>query len=171
MKKTAFFLALCTGMMLLCGCAGGEKDNAPQAAAKELEESPKMVETILGRIEEVNTVENARAIDDFSVENEMALTMDNLVAYKGDVTNNQADCALVFVALCKDGKAEAVKDELEAYRRTMTGNLYIEFADKVEQAKNARIVVSGNYAIMVMAGVSGPTYEQVDQAISSALQP
>ena len=32
--------------------------------------------------------------DDFSVENELMLTMDNLVAYKGDVTNDQADCGL-----------------------------------------------------------------------------
>lgn len=167
MKKLALFLALCMCISVFSGCTGKDASGGKTSA---LEESAEMVETIVSKIEKVNEVENARAIDDFSVENEMVLTMDNLVAYKGDVTNNQEDCALVFVALCKDGKAEAVKDELEAYRQTMTSNLYIEFADKVEQAKNARIVTSGNYAIMVMAGVSGASYEQVDKAINDALK-
>lgn len=164
MKKRVFCTLLCMCLLILGGC-GSESSNE-----KTLEESPEMVETIVKQIEEVNPVENSRVIDDFSVENEMALTMDNLTAYYGDVTNNQEDCSLVFAALCKDGTAEAVKEELEAYRETMTSSLYIEFADKVEQAKNARIVVSGNYVVMVMAGISGPDYEQVDQAISDALQ-
>ncbi len=164
MKKRVFCTLLCMCLLILGGC-GSESPNQ-----KTLEESPEMVETIVKQIEEVNPVENSRVIDDFSVENEMALTMDNLTAYYGEVTNNQEDCSLVFAALCKDGTAEAVKEELEAYRETMTSSLYIEFADKVEQAKNARIVVSGNYVVMVMAGISGPDYEQIDQAISGALQ-
>ena len=45
------------------------------------------------------------------------LTMDNLVAYKGDVTNDQADCGLVFVAQAKDGQVDAVKSELEPTRQ------------------------------------------------------
>ncbi len=164
MKKRVFCTLLCMCLLILGGC-GSESPNQ-----KTLEESPEMVETIVKQIEEVNPVENSRVVDDFSVENEMALTMDNLTAYYGEVTNNQEDCSLVFAALCKDGTAEAVKEELEAYRETMTSSLYIEFADKVEQAKNARIVVSGNYVVMVMAGISGPDYEQIDQAISGALQ-
>ena len=65
----------------------------------------------------MNPIANPRALDDFSVENELMLTMDNLVGYKGDVTNDQADCGLVFVAQAKDGKVDAVKAELEATRR------------------------------------------------------
>lgn len=166
MKKIA--LLLCMNLLLLCGCSGSG-GNAFAGDTDTLEESPEMVETIVNKLEEVNTVENARTIDDFSVENEMGLTLDNLLAYKGDVTNNQADCALVFVALCQDGKADAVLKELDAYRESMTSNLYIEFADKVEQAKNARIVTSGNYVVMVMAGISGVSYEEIDQVITEAL--
>lgn len=170
MKKYTLFLLSCMNLMLLCGCSGNDS-RASTGNTAALEESPEMVEKIANKLEEVNTVENARAIDDFSVENEMGLTLDNLLTYKGDVTNNQADCALVFVALCQDGKVDAVKKELDAYRESMTNNLYIEFADKVEQAKNARIVTSGNYVIMVMAGISGVGYEDIDRAVSEVLKP
>lgn len=169
MKKIALLL-LCMNLLLLCGCSGSG-GNASAGDTNTLEESPEMVETIVNKLEEVNTVENARAIDDFSVENEMGLTLDNLLAYKGDVTNNQVDCALVFAALCQDGKVDAVQKELHAYRESMTSNLYIEFADKVEQAKNARIVTSGNYVIMVVAGISGVSYEDIDRAVSEVLKP
>lgn len=170
MRKITLFLVLCMSFMLLDGCSGGDSKVSTEDTTA-LEESSEMVETIANKLEEVNKVENARAIDDFSVENELGLTMDNLFAYKGDVTNNQADCALVFVALCKDGKVDNVLNELDAYRESMTSNLYIEFADKVEQAKNARIVTSGNYVVMVMAGVSGVSYEDIDAAITEALKP
>lgn len=169
MKKYTLFLVLCMSLMMLGGCSGGES-KASTEGRDVLEESPKMVEAIANKLEEVNTVENARTIDDFSVENEMGLTLDDLLAYKGDVTNNQADCALVFVALCQDGKVDSVLKELNAYRESMTSNLYIEFADKVEQAKNARIVTSGNYVVMVMAGISGVGYDEIDQAITEALK-
>ena len=169
MKKFVLFLLLCMNIMLLSGCSGGD-NSAQEEDAAALEESPEMVEAIVNKLEEVNRVENARAIDDFSVENEMGLAMDDLLAYKGDVTNNQADCALVFVALCQDGKADDVQKKLDAYRESMTSNLYIEFSDKVEQAKNARIVTSGNYVIMVMAGVSGVSYEDIDLAVTEVLK-
>lgn len=169
MKKSALLL-LCMNLMLFSGCSG-KGGNASADNTETLEESPEMVETIANKLEEVNTVENARAIDDFSVENEMGLTLDNLLAYKGDVTNNQADCALVFVALCQDGKVDTVLKELDTYRDSMTSNLYIEFADKVEQAKNARIVTSGNYVVMVMAGISGASYEDIDRAVTEVLKP
>lgn len=170
MKKYAFFFGLCMSLTLLGGCSGSDS-KASTGDTDVLEESPEMVETIANKLEEVNAVENARAIDDFSVENEMGLTLDDLLAYKGDVTNNQADCALVFVALCHDGRVDAVQKELDAYRESMTSNLYIEFADKVEQAKNARIATSGNYVVMVMAGISGTSYEDIDQAITEVLKP
>ncbi len=115
---------------------------------------------IVTAIEAVNEVPNARAIDDFSMENEMNLTPDNIVAFQGDVTNDQADCALVFAAQVKDGTADAVKAELEAYKESMSSTLYADFADKVAKAQDARIVVKGNVVVMVIAGVNGPIIPQ-----------
>ena len=85
------------------------------------------------------------------------------------MTNDQADCALVFVAQVKDGTADAVKAELEAYKESMSSTLYADFADKVAKAQDARIVVKDNVVVMVIAGVNGPDYSAIDTAIDGAL--
>ena len=126
-------------------------------------------ESAVAALEEVNPIANPRALDDFSVENELMLTMDNLVAYKGDVTNDQADCGLVFVAQAKDGKAADVEAELQAYKDSLTANdMYAEFADKIAMAQDARIVTSGNYVAIVIASVGGD-YGAIDTALETAL--
>ena len=128
------------------------------------------LDAAVAAIEAVNPIANPRALDDFSVENELMLTMDNLVAYKGDVTNDQADCGLVFVAQAKDGKVDAVKSELEAYKASLSANdLYAEFADKIALAKDARIVTNGNYVAIVIAGIANPDYAAIDTALETAL--
>lgn len=127
------------------------------------------LETIVSSLEAVNEIANPRALDDFSLENELGLTMDNILAFKGDVTNDQADCSLVLAIQAKSGCADAVKTELEAYKETASSNLYAEFADKVAKAQDARIVVSGDFVVMVIAGVNGPDYADIDAAIESAL--
>ncbi len=165
MRKTCFILMLTLVIAVLCGCSGDTKASEPKA----VEESPEMVMEIAKKIEEVNTINHPREIDDFTVENEMGLKLEDLQAYAGNVTNIQSDCSLVFVVLCKDGKVNTIKDGLEAYRKSMTSNLYLEFAAKVKQAENARIVTSGNYVIMAIAGVEGPDYSAVDKVISDAL--
>ena len=128
------------------------------------------LDAAVAAIEAVNPIANPRALDDFSVENELMLTMDNLVAYKGDVTNDQADCGLVFVAQAKDGQVDAVKSELEAYKASLSANdLYAEFADKIALAKDARIVTNGNYVAIVIAGIANPDYAAIDTALETAL--
>ena len=169
MKKLIPVILCCA--MLLAAC-GSSADSTPAASestsAAASSEAASSAESIIGgadgetdivvsdeantanldaavaAIGAVNPIANPRALDDFSVENELMLTMDNLVGYKGDVTNDQADCGLVFVAQAKDGKVDAVKAELEAYKESLSANdLYAEFADKVALAKDARIVSGG----------------------------
>ena len=136
---------------LLAGCGSGASSSASASSeaasstaseaastdASSTEEATASVDlgAIVTAIEAVNEVPNARAIDDFSMENEMNLTPDNIVAFQGDVTNDQADCALVFAAQVKDGTADAVKAELEAYKESMSSTLYADFADKVAKAR------------------------------------
>ena len=197
MKKIlALLLAALLPMSLLAAC-GSSADSAPASSestsAAASSEAASSAESIIGgadsetdivvsdeantanldaavaAIEAVNPIANPRALDDFSVENELMLTMDNLAGYKGDVTNDQADCGLVFVAQAKDGKVDAVKAELEAYKESLSANdLYAEFADKVALAKDARIVTNGNYVAIVIAGIANPDYAPIDTALETA---
>lgn len=128
------------------------------------------LESAVAAIEEINPIANPRALDDFSVENELMLTMDNLVAYKGDVTNDQADCGLVFVAQAKDGKVADVEAELQAYKESLSANdMYAEFADKIALAKDARIKTNGNYVAIVIASIGTGDYAAIDTALETAL--
>ena len=195
MKKLIPVILSCA--MLLAAC-GSSADSTPaassEAASVVTSEAASSEETVIGEadsttdivvsdeantanldaavaaIEAVNPIANPRALDDFSVENELMLTMDNLVGYKGDVTNDQADCGLVFVAQAKDGQVDAVKAELEAYKESLSANdLYAEFADKVALAKDARIVTNGDYVAIVIAGIANPDYAAIDTALETAL--
>ena len=142
---------------LLAGCGSGASSSASASSEAASSTASEAAST------------DASSIDDFSMENEMNLTPDNIVAFQGDVTNDQADCALVFAAQVKDGTADAVKAELEAYKESMSSTLYADFADKVAKAQDARIVVKGNVVVMVIAGVNGPDYSAIDTAIDGAL--
>lgn len=151
--------------------ATGDTSAADESQAEEATAEPDTakLESIVSSLEAINAISNPRELDDFSLENELGLTMDNILAFKGDVTNDQADCSLVLAIQAKSGCADAVKTELEAYKETASSNLYAEFADKVAKAQDARIVVSGDFVVMVISGINGPDYADIDAAIESAL--
>lgn len=151
--------------------ATGDTSAADESQEEEATAEPDTakLESIVSSLEAINEISNPRELDDFSLENELGLTMDNILAFKGDVTNDQADCSLVLAIQAKSGCADAVKTELEAYKETASSNLYAEFADKVAKAQDARIVVSGDFVVMVISGINGPDYADIDAAIESAL--
>lgn len=150
--------------------ADSTSSEAESAAADAGEANTANLDAAVSALEEVNPIANPRALDDFSVENELMLNMDNLLGYKGDVTNDQADCGLVFVAQAKPGKAADVESELQAYKDSLSANdLYAEFADKVALAKDARIVTNGDYVAIVIAGIANPDYSAIDTALETAL--
>ena len=150
--------------------SGGADSETDIVVSDDAEANTANLDAAVSALEEVNPIANPRALDDFSVENELMLTMDNIAGYKGDVTNDQADCGLVFVAQAKPGKAADVESELQAYKDSLSANdLYAEFADKVAQAKDARIVSKGDCVVLVIAGVGGPDYADIDTAIAAAL--
>ena len=148
--------------------ASSEAASSEDTAAAQEADTEKL-SAIVSEIEAVNEVPNSIPLEEFALENDLGLTMDNILGWAGDVTNNQADCALVLAVQAKSGMADAVKTELEAYKEAISSNLYAEFADKVAKAQDSRIVVSGDYVVMVIAGVDGPDYSEIDSAIESAL--
>lgn len=156
--------------------SSSEASSEPASESTAAEEAQiDNLESAVAALEAVNPISNPAPLDDdnedsaFRVENELMLTMDNLVAYRGDITNDQADCGLVFVVQAKEGKAADVEAELQAYKDSLSANnMYAEFADKIAMAEDARIVTNGNYVAIVIASI-GSDYGAIDTALETAL--
>ncbi len=152
--------------MLICLCAitaCGSSNEAPEDSAVNVS-----LDDVVNKIKSVNPVADERMIDDFAVENEMGLDPAIIDQYKGVVTNSQSDCSLIFVAKAKDGKTRELKQQLTDYLTGLAANdLYVEFADKIEKTKQARVLVYGDYVVLAIAGLNVDN-DVVVNAISEA---
>ena len=146
MKKTI------VAVLLLLSCvlaACGSPKQTPQNVSADIS-----IDEAVDRIKAVNPVADERVIDDFALKNEMGLNPENIEEYKGVITNSQNDCSLIFAAKAKPGKARAVKEELTDYLKGLASNdLYVEFADKIEKTKQARVLVFNDYVVLSIAGL------------------
>lgn len=185
-KLIALFTAAVLTAALLTGCGGKEdanstpNDSQPGNNAVSTpadnggnDETPDQarLDAIVASIEAVNEIPNPRAYTDleFDIGMDLGVTTGNVVAFKGDVTNNGDDCALVLALQVKPGTVDSVKAELEKKREEMSSSLYAEYAEKVAKAQDARIYSDGNIVLFVISGINGPEYSAIDAAITSAL--
>lgn len=159
MKKVAAVMAAV--MVFTAGC--GAEESGSQEPVKEI-----VIGDVVNQVKEVNPVADERVIDDFAVENEMGLNPADLAEYEGIITNSQNDCALIFVAKTKEGKTREVKQALTDYLDSLTSNdLYVEFADKIEKTKEAKVLIYDDYVVLVIAGLD-TDYSDVTAAINQA---
>lgn len=185
MKHSAMLLAaVLLAAVLLAGCGGGASSASTPAASQPAASAPDAssaasapaadsynLSDIIAAVEAVNPVANPREIDDFGLENTYLLTMDNVAEYAGKVSNDAANSALILAVKAVEGKAGEVKAELDAYKTELAeGGLYAEFADKEAQAKDARLVVKGDYVVLVIANTEGAQYADIDKALDEALR-
>ena len=161
--KKLISIVLCAVMGLSMAACGG---SSASASAKEYN-----LDDIVSAVEAVNPVSNPREVDDFDLENEFMLSADSVVAYKGELSNDQGNSAQIMAVQCADGKADEVKKALETYQQNQIayyGN-YAEFADGQALIKDGRIVEKGNYVVLVFANTDGASYTDIDKALSTAL--
>lgn len=158
-KLIAIALSAAVLALGLVGCGGQESSKAYN------------LDDIVTTVEGANPIANPRDVDDNFITLDMLLTKDNIEEYAGKVSNDQADSALIVAVKAVEGKADAVKTEMEAYKTSIsTGGLYAEFADKEAAAKDARIVQQGDYVVMVVANTNGADYSAIDTALDEALK-
>ena len=128
-KLIAIALSAAVLALGMVGCGGQESSKAYN------------LNDIVTAVESANPIANPRDVDDNFITLDMLLTKDNIEEYAGKVSNDQADSALIVAVKAVEGKGDAVKTEMEAYKTSIsTGGLYAEFADKEAAAKDARIV-------------------------------
>ena len=156
--KKLISAALC-GIMLaaaLVGCGGSSSQKTYN------------LDDVVAAVEKVNEVANPLAMDDFAIENDVGLNLDDVAEYKGEQSNNQGD---ILVVKANSGKAADVQKALETYKsnqETYYSN-YAEFADGLAQIKDGRVVTKGDYVVLVFANTSGADYAEIDKAIDAAL--
>lgn len=161
MKKLISAILAAAMAVSLAACGGSSKP-----AAKEYN-----LDDVVSAIESSNAVSNPREIDDFAIENEFLLDKENVVAYKGIMSNDQGNSALIMVVQAASGKAADVKAALEAYKQNQVayyGN-YAEFAEGQALIQDGRVVDKGDYVVIVFANTEGASYSDIDSAISKAL--
>ena len=164
MKKISILLmsVLMVVTVLVTGCSNETKS----ASSKTYD-----IEALYEAVEKVNPVTDARELDDFALENDFKLNMADVKAYKGKISGALSDSALILVVEANEGKASAIKESLEAYKENQKvyfGN-YAEFADAEAMVNDGRVVTKGDYVMIVFANVNGATYNEIDKAISEAM--
>lgn len=162
-KMLKIALVVATAVVMVTGCGGKDDRGQDLKTTKEI-----VLSDVVTKIKAANPVADERAIDDFAVENEMGLSLDDIAEYEGVVTNSQNDCALIFVAKANDGKTRELKQALSGYLDSLTSNdLYVEFADKIEKTKEAKVLIYNDYVVLVIAGLN-TDYSTVTAAINEA---
>ena len=162
-KMLKIVLVVATAIVMVTGCGSKDSNEQESKTAKEI-----TISDVITKIKTVNPVEDERSIDDFAVENEMGLSLEDIAEYEGVVTNSQNDCALIFVAKANAGKTRELKQALSAYLDSLTANdLYVEFADKIEKTKEAKVLIYDDYVVLVIAGLN-TDYSTVTAAVNEA---
>ena len=109
--KKLISAALC-GIMLaaaLVGCGGSSSQKTYN------------LDDVVAAVEKVNEGANPLAMDDFAIENDVGLNLDDVAEYKGEQSNNQGDSATILVVKANSGKAADVQKALEAYKIVSLG--------------------------------------------------
>ena len=185
MKKIlALMLAMALSLALFVGCGGDDPSSEGNSSSQSGSSSESSalpaydVEQVLEAIESAVPVSSGKEIDDDTLTLLMNVDMENVEAYAGKITQLNQNTDQILVIQAKPGKADAVKTELEARRQAMVDSSanYSEFAGEKVKAENGRVVVKGDYVVLVIVGDSqkmldeGPddTYKAVDKAIDEA---
>lgn len=165
MKKIISFVLAAVLALSMVACGGGE-----EAAAYDVAEVAKTIEA-------ANPIRMSTPIADDYIEF-IQLGEDLYESYAGSYCPITPGVDVILVVEAKDGKVEDVKAVLEARKAEIVAANENYVGALLEKAKAGRIVVKGNYAVLVIAGDDiviedqgvEKAYEPVDAAIEEAFK-
>lgn len=170
MKKLISVLLAVVLVASLAGCGGSAPaSSAVESAAEAVSEAVSQLDlsAVIAAIEAKNPIANPRDIDDFSIENDFGLNMEDVAEYIGKISNDQGNSGLILAILPNEGSADAVKEALEQYKTAQVaffGN-YPEFADGMAQVEKGIIEKVGEAVVVVFGNTEGASYEEIGAAI------
>lgn len=164
-KMISLFAALCALTVLLVGCGGGED-------AKQYN-----LDDVMAAIEEVAPVSVPADMDDEYLTGMYGISLDDVEEYKGKYTNVSLSTDEILLVKAKAGKADTIKEALEARRDAKYEQAAMYDDVQAQKAQNGRVVVKGDYVLLVVVGDEtriqngevDAVYQEIDQAIDAAL--
>ena len=184
MKKIfAFLMTAILAVCVLTGCGGAASDSSSASESSSASGSDSQAQNvskdanaynlndIVAAVEQVNPVANPRDVDNNFIQLDLLID-ENIAEYAGKISNNDDNSALILAIKAEEGKGGEVKKALEDYKASFSSNKMYQgdFANKLAQAENARIVTKGDYLVFVIANTEGADYAEIDKALDEALK-
>lgn len=166
MKKIASILMTLTLSLVCLTACGGSDDKSTTSYD---------VNEVLNKISSSVAVADAGDLTEEYLKIAMSFDLANVKNYAGKVTQNSSQCAdQIIVIEAVEGKIDAVKEGLEAYKAGIIKSHELYPSIALDKAKEGRIVVKGNYAVLVIGGDEtvdvAEAYKAVDTAIDEAFK-
>ena len=171
---------------VLTGCGGSSSSAAPSSVSTAAAESPASsaaasavvdnaengsdaLDGIYNALLEQNPISNQLEIAAINIEYDFNLPADDVVTYKGVMSNDNGDAGLVLVIEAADGKAQDIANKLAEYQQVQAAQYanYAEFAQAQTNVENAVIAFKDNTVVMVIA--SNESTADLDSAVDNAL--
>lgn len=167
MKKVLSLImagVLSVGMLTACG----GKEETPSYDVNE----------VLNTITTAVPIAMPGEIPESELEMIMGLSADDYVSYAGQMCMAMVSADRVVVIEAAEGKIDAVTEALETFKQSAIAQFELYLPDQYEKAKAGRVVVKGNYAVLVIAGDNEvianqgveEAYKAVDAAIDEAFK-
>ena len=167
MKKVLSLImagVLSVGMLTACG----GKEETPSYDVNE----------VLNTITTAVPIAMPGEIPESELEMIMGLSSEDYVSYAGQMCMAMVSADRVVVIEAAEGKIDAVTEALETFKQSAVAQFELYLPDQYEKAQAGRIVVKGNYAVLVIAGDNEvianqgveEAYKAVDAAIDEAFK-
>ena len=167
MKKVLSLImagVLSVGMLTACG----GKEETPSYDVNE----------VLNTITTAVPIAMPGEIPESELEMIMGLSAEDYVNYAGQMCMAMVSADRVVVIEAAEGKIDAVTAALETFKQSAIAQFELYLPDQYEKAKAGRVVVKGNYAVLVIAGDNEvianqgveEAYKAVDAAIDEAFK-
>ena len=165
-KMISLFTALCALAVLLVGCGGGDTETKQYN-----------LDDVMAAIEAVAPVSVPAEMDDDYLTGMYGINLDDVEEYKGKYTNVSLSTDEILLVKAKAGKADTIKQALEARRDAKYEQAAMYDDVQAQKAQNGRIVVKGDYLFFIVVGDEtriengevDAVYQEVDEALNAAL--
>ena len=169
-KALSLALALALTVTALAGCSG----KSGGAAAKTPEELTKLYADAItangGEAVEYNpVVSEAKEGDDSALLLEfLGLKAEDMTAFGISVSLMNVSAYAIAAVMPAEGKADAVREALQAYQENQMSNFEMYLADQYDIAKNARLeTLEDGTVLLVMCEDQDTVYDAIAKAIQA----